>query len=81
MEHAFAKVCKVFGIESLNKHQEDAIKYVVEEKKDVFVNLPTGFGKSLIYQALPLVYSFSEGEKRRPEMRLRFAGYLYRGCG
>ncbi|XP_044183289.1 Bloom syndrome protein-like [Acropora millepora] len=57
MEHAFAKVCEVFGIESLNKHQEDAIKYVVEEKKDVFVNLPTGFGKSLIYQALPLVYS------------------------
>ena len=57
VENAFAKVCEVFGIESLNKHQEDAIKYVVKEKKDVFVNLPTGFGKSLIYQALPLVYS------------------------
>ena len=57
MEHAFAKVCEVFGIESLTKHQEDAIKYVVEEKKDVFVNLPTGFRKSLIYQALLLVYS------------------------
>ena len=42
MEHAFVKVCEVFGIESLNKHQEDAIKYVVQEKKDVFVNLPTG---------------------------------------
>ena len=49
MEHVFAKVCEVFDIESLNKHQEDAIKYVVEEKKE-------------------------EGEKRRPEMRLRFAG-------
>ena len=57
MKHAFAKVCEVFGIESLNKHQEDIIKYVVKEKKDVFDNLPTGFGKSLIYQALPLVYS------------------------
>lgn len=38
MEHAFAKVCGVFWTESLNKHQEDAIKYVVEEKEDVFVN-------------------------------------------
>ena len=25
------------------------------EKTDEFINLPTGFGKSLIYQALPLV--------------------------
>lgn len=57
MEHAFAKVCEIFGIESLNKHQENAIKYVVKEKKDVFVNLLTGFLKSLIYQVLPLVYS------------------------
>ena len=28
MKHAFAKVCEVFGIESLNKHQEDAIKWM-----------------------------------------------------
>ena len=25
------------------------------EKTDEFINLPTGFGKSLIYQALPLI--------------------------
>ena len=53
MEDAFSKVCEVFAIEKLNKHQEDAIKFLVEKKKDVFVNLPTGFGKSLIYQAFP----------------------------
>ena len=54
IESAFLDVCNVFGIAKLNKYQEDAIKYVVNEKKDVFVNLPTGFGKSIIFQALPI---------------------------
>ena len=57
MEHAFRKVCDVFGFDGLNTHQRESIKYIVKEKKDIFVNLPTAFGKSLIYQALPLVYS------------------------
>ena len=55
--NAFNQVCNVFGFDSLNTHQEESIKYIVQEKKDIFVNLPTGFGKSLIYHALPLVYS------------------------
>ena len=33
MEDAFSKVCEVFGIEKLNKHQEDSIKCAVEKKK------------------------------------------------
>ena len=57
VELAFSKVCATFGIEKLNKQQEEAIRCVVLEKKDVFVNLPTGFGKSLIFQALPEVFS------------------------
>ena len=57
LQHAFNKVCNVLGFDSLNTHQEKSIKYIVQEKKDIFVNLPTGFGKSLIYRALPLVYS------------------------
>ena len=57
LEDALVAVCRVFGIEGLNKHQKEAIKYVVETKKDLFVSLPTGCGKSLIYHALPIVFS------------------------
>ena len=57
LEDALVDICRVFGIEGLNKHQKEAIKYVVETKKDLFVSLPTGCGKSLIYHALPVVFS------------------------
>ena len=57
MGDVFSKVCEVFGIEKLNKHQEHSTKYVVENEKDIFVNLPTGFSKLLIYQSLPIVFS------------------------
>ena len=64
MEFAFSKVCEVVGIDKLNKHQEESIKYVAEKEKDIFVNLPTGFGKLLIYQALPIVF-LSSGARFR----------------
>ena len=59
-EHALRKVCEVFGFDSLNKYQEEALRFVFESKSDVFVNLPTGFGKSVVFQALPIVYSCVE---------------------
>ena len=52
----------MFGIRELNAYQREAIVQFVQKKTDVFVNLPTGYGKSLIYQALPFVYdSILEG--------------------
>ena len=42
-------------LKSLNKHQEDSIKYVVEKEKAIYVNLQMAFGKLLIYQVLPIV--------------------------
>ena len=32
---------------------------------DVFVNLPTGFGKSVVFQALPLVYSCVDPTRKK----------------
>ena len=42
-----------FGIDSLKKQQVSAIR-VALCGNSVFVSLPTGFGKSLIYQLLPV---------------------------
>ena len=38
--------------------QESAIRSVIEAGRDIFVALPTGFGKSAIYQAIPLCCDF-----------------------
>ncbi len=44
---------------SLKEEQRAAIK-AVYEGKDVFVSLPTGYGKSLCYQTLPFVLSYKQ---------------------
>ena len=51
---SFSKVREQFKFSELNKHQTVAIISAVK-KKDVFVSLPTAFGKSVIFQALPMV--------------------------
>ena len=51
---AFSLVCDDFGFKTLNEYQRNAQTIVIEKKQDVFVNLPTGFGKSVVFQALPL---------------------------
>ena len=56
IEEAFVLVSEKFQIPSLNEQQKLAIRKIVLKSEDAFVNLPTGFGKSLIYQALPLTF-------------------------
>lgn len=51
----FDLVASKFSILALNSHQKLAISKLIEGGEDLFINLPTGFGKSLIFQALPLV--------------------------
>ena len=48
LEEAFNDV-KTFRISTLNAQQETGIRKIVEGRKDIFINLPTGFGKRLLY--------------------------------
>ena len=56
-EQAIKNACNVFGVPNLFAEQREAIKAFVVDRKDALLNLPTGFGKSLVYQMAPLVYS------------------------
>jgi len=44
----------------MHNAQEEAVK-AFTEGKDVMVVLPTGYGKSMIYAILPLVFDFMSG--------------------
>ena len=55
-ERALSIVCSKFKISRLNPYQLTVVKEFVRGKSDIFVNLPTGHGKSLIYQALPSIF-------------------------
>ena len=56
LDRAFTTVCSKSMISQLNPFQIRAISEFVQGERDLFVNLPTGYGKSLIYQALPVVF-------------------------
>ena len=63
-------LCKLKSKEfALKTQQREAVKHVWEGK-DVFVLLPTGFGKSLIYQVLPFIFDFKLGRMRGPKRSL-----------
>ena len=63
LEEAFEVVSNTIRFPSSNAQQRAGIRKIVEERKDVFVNLPTGFGKSLLYQAQPLVFDLTSQEE------------------
>ena len=50
-------ICPMFRVSSLHESQIQAL-YSFINGEDVFVNLPTGYGKSLIFQMAPLVHAW-----------------------
>jgi len=61
---AFSEVKEQFEISCLFRQQIDGIRAFFETPSNVFVTLPTGSGKSLIYQCLPFVADCLHGRPR-----------------
>ena len=53
---ALNQACMTFRIDKFHEEQQEAIDLFFEGK-DVFVSLPTGYGKSIIFQAIPVIAS------------------------
>ena len=58
---ALKKAMECMGISDMKPKQIDAIKSFVSDR-DTFVTLPTGYGKSIIFAILPLLFNFLRGE-------------------
>ena len=58
LEDSLLKALNHLNLQSLTLREEqvNAIRNIVENQKDVLVVLPTGFGKSLIFQLLTFVF-------------------------
>lgn len=57
------------GIEELKPKQVEAITTFVSGK-DTFVSLPTGYGKSVVFAILPLLFDFMLGKSFTSECHL-----------
>jgi superfamily II DNA helicase RecQ len=57
--HAVTTVCKKMNLSLKDKQQEAIVAFM--SGNDVFVALPTGYGKSLIYGLLPLTFDEFKG--------------------
>ena len=63
-ENAVSKVVLEMGYTSRRQKQKDAVIGFIR-RRDVFVSLPTGSGKSLCYAILPKVFDILRGRSSR----------------
>ena len=71
---ALEEAVNELGLQQLKPKQLEAIEAFVIGDKDVFVALPTGYGKSVIYGVLPTLYNKMRGSYI---MYLYLFGYMY----
>ena len=60
IEKALEDAVCMYGITQLKPKQREAMLSFLSGK-DVFVTLPTGYGKSIIYGLLPVVFDLIKG--------------------
>ena len=58
---ALRKALERMGFEDLKPKQIESVKSFVSGR-DTFVTLPTGYGKSIIFAILPLLFDFLRGK-------------------
>ena len=58
---ALDEVVREAGLTALKRKQREAIEGIISGK-DVFVTVPTGYGKSIIYALLPSLYDRCRGK-------------------
>ena len=76
-ENCLQKSLEAFQITSLKSDQTVCIRTLLVERCDVFAILPTGFGKSIIYQILLAVSIFLKQSLKIP---LRYLCTVYSSC-
>jgi len=56
VENLFRRVCLNYNLPTvLKKNQIEILNHLLNYQRDVFAILPTGYGKSLPYVAMPLI--------------------------
>ena len=60
LQQALAYAAEKLRLDRLNEKQAEAIAAFIDGK-DVFVNLPTGYGKSAVFQSVPFVLDYIGG--------------------
>ncbi len=60
-EEAFKYIRRVFNIEKLHENQKHALKEFYSGE-NIYISAPTGYGKSIIFQSLPLFFDIVKDE-------------------
>jgi len=61
LARALEQVAKQIGVQSFKPKQVEAVESFVSGK-DTFVSLPTGYGKSIIFAILPIIFDLLLGK-------------------